>query len=160
MPLPAHLEDCGCPYAKNGRHLISCIPAREHDAIPLRERPEYAEGQRFRAIGWQYPLRVETTINVTVEMDPAAFIEAHRAEYDDYEMESGYEDWEKPMVFIAEKVAEECDGSMFGFGVGRLVATVSAYADEVTEHPRWTREDTDRLEASRVDPNQGTLLDA
>lgn len=163
VPLPAHLERCGCPHATNGRHLVSCIPAREHDAIPLSERPEYKEGQRFRAISWVYPLTIEATMRVTVELDPVPFINAHRAQYEAFELDAAeYEEWEKPIVFISYLIEEECDPGYFGFGVGRHVATVSANMDDIHNHPRWGRDDctavVERL-GPIVNPDQGSLLE-
>lgn len=162
VPLPAHLAQCGCPHGARGRHLTSCQPAREHDSIPLGQRPEYEEGRRFQAISWQYPLRLTATINVDVQIDPAFFIAAHLAEYDDFEPDSEYQEWEKPIVFLTERLTEETDmlGGM-SFGGGRHVSSASTSMDEVHSHPRWTAEMTAELDAflasKRVDPNQSTL---
>lgn len=163
VPLPAHLEQCGCPGARFGQHLTSCVPAREFDAIPLQERPEYAEGRRFRAISWVFPLRISTTVAIDVQIDPGLYIAKHLDEYDAFEMERGYEEWEKPLVFLLEQINEECDMNLggLGFGYGRHISHVSTTMDDPHESPRWTREAAAELDvylaSKRVDPNQETL---
>lgn len=168
VPLPDHLLTCGCPHAQMGTHKTSCIPAREHDAKPLRDRPEFELGRRFRAISWEYPLRLTANVDYTVELDPVAFFAAHQEEYDAFELESGYEPWEKPMVFLSSKMEEGVDelAATWIFGT-RNVARVRAHMDFVSEYPRWEPADTDRLIAKPepapevvIDPNQGDLFGA
>lgn len=164
IPLPSELANCGCPMAAGGRHKTSCIPAREHDAIPLMERSEYVEGARFQAISWDYPLRFDVSIHVSVEVDPVAYITEHRDEYEKFEMQPGFQEWEKPMCFISERIEEDYGDVGWSFGGRRYVSRVDSYMDDITEHPRWTAEDTERLHSSFtvrpvIDPNQETLFD-
>lgn len=163
VPLPEHLKECGCLWAASGRHLVSCVPAREYDAIPLHEHPEYEMGRVFQAISWQYPLRLEGTVRVTVELDPVAYIANHRDEYEAFELDRSYEEWEKPMVWLWGKIEEGCDDlwASLPFGRTRVESHADARVDEVTEYPTWGPDDTDHLHAALppvVDPNQGALL--
>lgn len=174
IPLPESLKLCGCPGAERGRHLTSCIPAREHDAIPLSERDGYvqdADGRsnRFQGISWEFPMRFSADLHVEVEMDPVAWFTKHLESYRSFEMEPGFEDWEKPLQFVVR----EMEDAYMGFGGwGRYIAQDSSYMDDVDTHPRWEPADTDRLhqalgitdeppepEPEPVDPNQGSLLD-
>lgn len=165
VPLPEHLLSCGCPRAAHGTHLTSCVLALAHDATPLSARPEYPSGRRrFQAINWSYPLRLSMTVSVTLEVDPVAYIANHLDEYDAFTIEPGYQPWEKPMVFLSEQLGERIDELGWSFNTPRHVAHVAhldSYASDVECHPRWTSDDTDRLDARlaplRVDPNQGAL---
>lgn len=163
VPLPEHLKECGCPQAQHGRHLTSCIPAREYDKSPLTERPDFEMGRRYQAISWQYPMRMSCSINVTVELDPIAYIKENLAAYDAFVLDSGYEAWEKPMVFLTEKLTEDSEQIGMAFGWSRHIASVSSFVDDVEESPRWTVDKTAELEGElephrvKIDPNQETL---
>lgn len=156
IPLPDHLLECGCPSAKNGRHLTSCIPAQEYDVSPLRDRPGYGVGKAFRSVSWEYPFRMIADVSYEVEIDVAAYIAAHQEDYDEFVLEAGYEEWEKPMLFISAAVEEDTDvRGHFDTGQ-RWISRSTMVVDDIREHPRWTPEDTDRLSGT-IDPNQGTL---
>lgn len=163
VPLPEHLASCSCPGAPT-RHSTRCRVAREHDATPLRDRPEYALGVRFAAVSWDYPLRLTATVNVEVSIDPLLYIAKHQAEYDSYVLESGYEEWEKPMCFLAQRLTEDCDDMGMAFGSTRHESRVESFVDDVSEFPRWEPGDTEQLhaalEARRTDPNQILFGDA
>jgi hypothetical protein len=167
IPLPEALLHCGCPNAANGRHLTTCIPAREHSVIPLRDRPEYVEGARFRAISWDYPLHISTRISVTVDIDPIAYIAAHQAEYDQFEMDSTYQEWERPMCFIASIIEEAAGDLDMRFGFPSHICRTDSYVDDVDEYPQWTSEDTEQLDLAlgrvlpaEATPPEPTLFDA
>ncbi len=158
VPLPEHLARCGCKGAPQ-RHATNCAVAIAHDAIPLTERPEYEPGRRFAAISWDFPLRVSATLNIEVELDPVAVILDNRDDYEGFVMDASYEAWEKPMVWLSQKIEEgyDCGGVYFG---NRRFSRDHSYLDETSEFPRWTPADTDRLNealAKLPDPNQGAL---
>lgn len=160
IPLPEHLQNCGCEHAKAGIHATSCVPAREFDAIPLSEREGYAPGVRFRAITWQFPLRFTTTVHVEVEVDPELYLREHQAEYDAFEVPegSGYAPWEKPMVFLTNKITDDLDVDLYAFDGRRFVSRVDSHLGDIDERPRWGEADTNRLHAAlAADPNQETL---
>lgn len=161
-PLPESLLTCGCRLAKLGRHSTSCKPARDHEALPLKERPGYEEGRPYRCVSWDYPLTIELQVRVSIEVDPVAYIRQHRDAYEAFELEGGYEEWEKPIAFLAKSVEDDADGfDMASFGYPRMVSSVRIDADDFSEHPRWDEDATDALLAAlgpRVDPNQGVLL--
>lgn len=157
VPLPEHLSHCGCKFAPT-RHATTCQVAIDFDAIPLSERPEYELGKRFAAIGWDYPLSITTVIHLEVSLDPIAVILAHADAYERFEVEPGYHDWEKPMLWLTQQVEEQVEMDVW-FGKRRL-ANSSSYLDEIREFPHWTEQDTDRLNealARRVNPDQGVL---
>jgi hypothetical protein len=159
VPLPPELSTCGCRFAPT-THATTCAVAIAFDTIPLQDRPEYEIGRRFAAISWDYPLRLSGQVNVEVQLDPIAVILEHAEEYKRFELEPGYEEWEKPIVWLTHQISEQCDiGVWFG---GRRLSWDSSFFDQFTEYPRWTRDDTDRLDEAlgtrvAVDPNQGTL---
>lgn len=159
VPLPDSLSKCGCRFAPS-RHATTCTTAIEFDAIDLRDRPEYELGRRFAAISWDFPLRISATVRIEVELDPIAVIVAHADEYEQFELERGYEAWEKPMVWLSQRIEEQSDfGVWFG---SRRLSHDSSHFDEVSEYPRWTPADTDRLNEALAkpaapDPNQGAL---
>lgn len=159
VPLPDSLRHCGCRMAPT-RHAMDCAVAIAFDATPLRERPEYELGRSFAVISWDYPLRVTVEQKVEVELDPIAVILAHADEYERFDMDSSYEEWEKPMVWLSEQIEEQLDTGGVSFRGGRRLSHDRTYFDDFREHPRWTPADTDRLNqalASRPDPNQGAL---
>jgi hypothetical protein len=172
IPLPEHLLTCGCPKAAQGWHLSTCQPARAHEGDRDKYK-DYPDGTRFQGIMWEFPLRLSARISYEVELDPVAFIEKHRDRYDQYEMERGYEPWEKPMLFISSLMEEDIDNIVGGwFGYPRYVSRVDVRCDEISEHPRWTAEMTaqhfpdpepapviDPEPAPVIDPNQGDLFD-
>lgn len=164
IPLPEHLLTCGCPKADQGWHLSTCEPARAHEANRDKYK-DYPDGTRFQGIMWDFPLRISARVSYEVELDPVAFIEGHRKRYDEYEMDHGYEPWEKPMTFIASLIEEDIDGMIGGwFGHPRHMSRVDARCDEISEYPRWTEEMTsqhfpERPPAPIIDPDQGDLLD-
>lgn len=159
IPLPEHLKECGCPGAPFGRHTVSCEPAREHASIPLEERDGYVEGARFRCIAWDYPLQMTAQVHVEVELDPVAYIIRHRDAYDAFVVPPGHHDWEKPMVFLADRVEEGCDEiwAALPFGYDRLESNVRSFIGELRESPRWGPEDTEALHAALLtDPDGGS----
>jgi hypothetical protein len=168
VPLPAHLVECGCPGAQRGWHKTTCAPAREYDATPLQDHPEYAPGRRFQAISWDYPLRLSCDIRVEVEVDPAIFIQNNQEEYDAFEQHASYADWEKPLNFLSSKVESSLDvhGLCPDLGWKRYESRVDAYFDEMSESPHWTEDSYNDLMARlgavsstpTVDPNQGDLF--
>jgi hypothetical protein len=158
VPLPENLSHCGCPHAP-GRHLLTCKPALEFDATDLRDRPEYELGRRFAAIAWEYPFRVTATQRIDVELDVFAVILKHADEYEAFQMDASYHEWEKPMVWLSQQIEEQYDVGGVWFG-DRKLSHDSSYLDDMNEHPRWTPEDTARLNealAKRPNPNQGVL---
>lgn len=161
VPLPEHLLTCGCPHAKAGHHLTTCAPALEHEANPDRYKG-HPDGTRFQAISWDFPIKVTAEITYEVSIDPVAFIEQHRDRYDRFEMEAGYQPWEKPMVFISSLIEEDAEALVGGwFGHPRHVSYADVRCVDIEEYPRWTKEDAERIRPPKppVDPNQGVLLD-
>lgn len=161
VPLPEHLKHCGCRFAPT-RHATNCAVAIAFDEIPLRERPEYKEGQRFAAISWDFPFHIRTEVNVGVDIDPVAIILKNLDEYERFELDSCYEPWEKPMFFICQQIEEQIDTDVW-FG-GRRLSSCYIYTDDIREDPPWTSEDTARLDKviaeyrnKVVDPNQQQL---
>lgn len=158
IPLPEHLQNCGCEYAKAGIHLTSCVPAREYDAIPLSEREGYEQGKSFRAITWQYPLRFTTAVHVEIQIDPLLYLREHKDEYDAFEVPAGYAPWEKPMVFLTNKITDDLEVDVYAFDGRRFVSQVESQHGDIDEYPRWSEGDTDRLHAQLAeDPNQGKM---
>lgn len=162
IPLPDHLLTCGCPAAESGQHLSICQPARDHDA-DLDKYKGHPEGTRFQGIRWDFPLRIRANVSYEVELDPGLFIEQHRQEYDQYELEPGFQAWEKPMAFIASLIEEDIDGILGGwFGHPRHVSRVNVLCDDITERPQWTAEIAAQhfpeQSAPTIDPNQGDLF--
>jgi hypothetical protein len=156
VPLPDTLNTCAC-QRRPTRHLPSCAVAVAFDSIPLRDRPEYEEGKRFAAVSWDLPVRISGTFHVVVELDPVSIIKDHADEYRAFEMDQGYEEWEKPMVFLCHLVEEQLDIGIF-FG-NRRQSSDRSYLDELRDHG-WTKEDSLLLDAALAavpDPNQGTL---
>lgn len=160
VPLPDELSHCGCKFAPR-RHAITCAVAIAFDSVPLQDRPEYAPGRRFAAISWDFPLRIEARVNVEVEIDPVAFIAEHADEYRRFQLDTGYQAWEKPMAFICDRIIDSID--FHGISRGRRVSHDHIDISDIEEFPRWEREDTERLDAAiaRVPmdpgPNQGKL---
>lgn len=163
VKLPESLNDCGCEYANMGRHKTSCIPARAWDAFPLTEREGYAPGVRFQAISWDYPLSIGVTFDCTVDIDPAAFISSHRQQYEEFEVPPEFEEYEKPLVFIESFIWDVDPTVEMPFGGRRAVSAASGLVSGVSEHPRWTPEDYDKLTEAIgpwVHPDQGALFQA
>jgi hypothetical protein len=144
IPLPEHLKTCGCPRADSGTHLTSCEPARAYDETPLSDRPEYEEGRSFACVRWEFPLRLTATVSIEVNIDPYLWIKRFQKEYDEYELEPGFDEWEKPMCYLASLMAEEPEMT---FGYPRHVSSVWTDLTDVGEYPRWTQEMTDDLHA-------------
>lgn len=148
IPLPEHLKTCGCPRAEFGTHLSSCLPAREYEATPLSERDGYivdgdGSSNRFQGIIWDYPLKVSVHMDIEVELDPVAWFTPHLHAYLDFELDAGYDLWEKPMVFLAAALEDSYTGGLAGWH--QWVAHDNTYMDDLREHPRWNPEDTVRL---------------
>lgn len=148
-------------------HVTSCKPALEHDKKPLSEHPQYELGKRFQAISWQYPLSIRATVDVRIEVDPVAYILEHRKEYEEFEPERGFQPWEKPMCFLTTLVDDAVQNIYTPFGGGRHISRESVDAVDLHEHPRWTKEMTEQLDAvlagpppaPEPDPNQGDLFE-
>lgn len=161
IPLPDHLLDksCGCPHAEMGMHRTACKPAREYEAVPLKDRAGYADGASFRCVSWQYPLSITVDLRLTLEIDVKAYIEAHRDQYEAFEMEPGYEAWEKPMVWLSTEIEESAGELEMPWAFDRHLCRARVDADDHSEHPRWTEESYQALNLSPpVDPNQGDLF--
>lgn len=164
VPLPESLRSCGCPHAPK-LHLMKCAPAIAYDETPLDQREGYVwddEAKRsnsFEGFSWEWPLRITGSVSINVSLDPEAIILAHADEYRDFEMDGGYEYWEKPVQFLCHLIEEQLEHGGVFFGGRRMSADWSSL-DELREYPHWTPEDTERVDAllgPRVDPNQGTL---
>lgn len=159
VPLPEHLSHCGCRLAPT-RHATTCAAAIAFDATPLHERPEYEEGRRFAAISWDFPLTIRGSISVEVDLDPEAIIRKRIDEYRSFEMERGYAEWEKPVVFLCSIIEEQLDFGGVYFGDRRLSRDHS-FVDELRESwkPEQTRDLFERLNDDGptrplIDPNQ------
>lgn len=158
IPLPDVLGTCQC----SGRprlHQTNCQVALEFDATSLSDRPGYALGQRFAAISWDYPVTISGSFRIDVALDPMAIILGRRDQYREFEMEDGYQDWEKPMMFICHLIEDQYDiGGVF-FG-NRRMSSDRSFMDGLRDRG-WEREDTERLNAALdqpvPDPNQGVL---
>lgn len=156
MPLPGALSTCACT-GRPRRHLPSCATAVAFDSIPLRDRPEFEPGKRFAAVSWELPVRISGTFHIEIEVDPVSVIKDHADEYRTFELERGYEEWEKPMAFLCHLVEEQLDIGIY-FGSHRQ-STDRSYLDELRDQG-WTSEDTALLDAALAatpDPNQGIL---
>ncbi len=159
VPLPDYLKDCGCRHAPSS-HVTTCAMAIAFDDVPLLQRPEYVPGKRFAAISWDFPLTITGEVHVSVDLDPVAIITANRREYDAFELENGYEDWEKPMVFLSKMIEDQLDDVFVHIG-GPRMSHDSSYTEMSEETPRWLPEHTEALNAALnifvVDPNQTAL---
>lgn len=166
VPLPDVLNTCTCRF-KPSRHLTTCTIAINFDSVPLHERPEYEVGKRFAAISWDFPLRLSANVTADVELDPVAIILKNADEYEAFTMEGGYEPWEKPIVWLTTQIEDELFGAAGLYFGGRRLSRDFVGVDDWDEYPRWTAEDTARLDEAlanqkaneevAIDPNQGTL---
>ena len=159
VPLPDVLGTCQCP-GRPRLHRTTCQIAIDFDATPLSERPEYELGRRFAAIGWDYPVTISGSFRIEIALDPMAIILARSDEYEEFEMEQGYQDWEKPMTFLCYLIKEQYYTGGVCFGSRRMSADRS-FMDELWDRG-WTKEDTERLNEAlgqpKPDPNQGVLV--
>lgn len=172
VPLPESLKTCGCPRANVGMHLTSCIPAREHDAIPLKDRPEYVEtdgrSNRFRGITWEFPLEISGSYDIQVKLDPEALLRRRLKDYTAWELPrgEGYAPWEKPIVYIQHLISEDYDGMGFSGG-GHYVSSDWSAMGNLDVHPEWTPHQTELLHAAlypevtwwSIRDNRGVLVD-
>ena len=148
-------------------HRTSCGPAVALSKIPLTERegyvynPETKRSNTFEGFLWEYPYRISGDgIDIDIDIDGVILKRAddyHRfVPKDDY----GYEEWEKPWVYIHDVVMDQIEDG-FGnvwFGSDLLCHDRSTGPDEISLYPKWTPEDTERLNAKlAIDPNQGTF---
>lgn len=172
VPLPEAMSQCGCPHAPR-LHVTTCATAIALDDTPLDQREGYvwdeatSRSNRFEGFSWEYPVHIEGSFRIDVRLDPVAIIKDHLDQYRAYEMEDGgYQDWEKPIQFLLHLIEEQVDFGGVYFGKRRH-SMDSSDLEELfeTQRPRWTPEDTERLEAQLteepsspvVDPNQGSL---
>jgi hypothetical protein len=137
VPLPDSLHNCGCRFAPS-QHRLDCQAALDY------EKQAREVGRRYRWFSWEFPLRISANINVDISLDPVGVIVAHADEYEQFELERGYEPYEKPIQFLCHLIEDQIDASVW-FGDTHL-SRDSSYFDGTEEHPRWTPDDTARVE--------------
>lgn len=163
VPLPDSLRTCDCRW-KPTRHELTCEAAIAWHALPFEQKPGYEPGRALQSFSWVFPHRITGRINIDVEIDIGAVVAKHHNEYRAYELEPGCEEWERPIQFVCALIADQLDIAGVWFGDNRLSHSSDAL-DELSEHPRWTADDTARVEAllaplsdlPAVHPDQGTL---
>lgn len=138
-PVPLPKFGCGCDGDKYGTHLTTCGPAHEYvDNLVM------GIGQSYRVPNWRYPVELNMTADVTVEVDFERWLgEPHRLkEYVRWHHDGDEYGEEKPIAYISWLASEGLDLHIPGHKRSAMESKIEITDWDDYRGRSWTSADT------------------